>query len=106
MSQAIVVQTTTDSSANAEKLAETIVQNAQGACVQIVGPIKSVYKWQETIQKEEEFLVSIKTTRPFFSSLAELIRQHHKYEVPEIIALPIIDGSSEYLEWVANQVHN
>lgn len=106
MSQAIVVQTTTGSSADAEKLAEILIQNAQGACVQIVGPIISIYKWQGAIQREEEFLVSIKTMSQVFPSLAELIRQHHTYDVPEIIALPIIDGTSEYLEWVANQVQN
>lgn len=104
MSQAIVVQTTTGSSADAEKLAEIIIQHAQGACVQIVGPMTSVYQWQGTIQKEEEFLVSIKTTSQVFSSLAELIRQHHSYDVPEIIAIPIVDGSREYLEWVAQSV--
>lgn len=104
MSQAIVVQTTTGSSADAEKLAETIIEHAQGACVQITGPMTSVYKWQGTIQKEEEFLVSIKTMSQVFPTLAELIRQHHTYDVPEIIALPIIDGSSEYLEWVAQSV--
>ncbi|QDU77613.1 Divalent-cation tolerance protein CutA [Bremerella volcania] len=104
MSQAIVVQTTTGSSADAEKLAETIIQHAKGACVQIVGPMTSVYQWQGAIQKEEEFLVSIKTTSQVFSSLAELIRQHHSYEVPEIIALPIVDGSSAYLQWVADSV--
>lgn len=106
MSQAIVVQTTTGSSADAEKLAAIIIDNAKGACVQIVGPMTSVYQWQGTIQKEEEFLVSIKTTSQVFSSLAELIRQHHAYDVPEIIAIPIIDGSREYLEWVTNQLHN
>ncbi len=106
MSQAIVVQTTTSSSADAESLAQTIIEHSQGACVQIVGPMTSVYQWQGNVQKEEEFLVSIKTTSQVFSSLAELIRQHHPYDVPEIIAIPIVDGSSDYLEWVTNQVHN
>ena len=106
MSQAIVVETTTGSSADAEKLAEIIIEHSLGACVQIIGPVTSVYKWQDRVQKEEEFLVSIKTTSQAFSSLSELIRQHHTYELPEIIATPIVDGSSEYLEWVTNQLHN
>lgn len=104
MSRTIVVQTTTGNSADAEKLAEIIIANAQGACVQIVGPMTSVYRWQGTIQRDEEFLVSIKTTSQVFPTLAELIRQHHTYDVPKIIAIPIIDGSSEYLEWVAQSV--
>ncbi|MFN3152796.1 divalent-cation tolerance protein CutA [Bremerella sp.] len=104
MSRAIVVQTTTGSSADAEKLAEIIIANSQGACVQIIGPMTSVYRWQGAIQKDEEFLLSIKTTSQVFPSLAELIRQHHSYDVPEIIAIPIVDGSSEYLEWVAQSV--
>jgi len=106
MSQALVVQTTTSTKADAEKLAEIIIQNAQGACVQIVGPMTSFYQWEGAVQRDEEFLVSIKTTSQVVSSLAELIRQHHPYDVPEIIALPIVDGSREYLEWVANQVHS
>ncbi len=106
MTQAIVVQTTTSSSADAKKLAQIIVHQAQGACVQITGPITSVYKWQDAVQMEEEYLVSIKTTSQAFPTLAELIRTNHAYDVPEIIALPIVDGSREYLTWVTNQVHD
>ncbi|MEW4563332.1 divalent-cation tolerance protein CutA [Bremerella sp. JC770] len=104
MTQAIVVQTTTGSSADAERLAEIIIQNAKGACVQIAGPVTSIYPWQGAIQKEEEYLVSIKTTRQAFSSLAELIRLHHSYDVPEIIAIPIVDGSSDYMEWLVQSI--
>lgn len=104
MSQAIVVQTTTSSRADAEQLAEIVVQHTLAGCVQITGPITSVYRWKDAVQKDEEFLLSIKTTEQAFTSLAELIRKHHRYEVPEIIALPITHGSRDYLAWLAEQV--
>ncbi|PQO33801.1 divalent-cation tolerance protein CutA [Blastopirellula marina] len=104
MSQAIVVQTTTGSRADAEQLAEILVQHALAGCVQITGPITSVYRWQGTVQKDEEFLLSIKTIEQAFTPLADLIRKHHSYEVPEIIALPITFGGSDYLAWLAEQI--
>ncbi|RCS47772.1 divalent-cation tolerance protein CutA [Bremerella cremea] len=104
MSQAIVVQTTTGSRADAEQLAEILVLHSLAGCVQITGPITSVYRWKDAVQKDEEFLLSIKTTEQAFTPLAELIRKHHRYEVPEIIALPIAYGSSEYLAWLAEQI--
>ncbi|GAA4433904.1 divalent-cation tolerance protein CutA [Bremerella cremea] len=105
MPQVIVVQTTIDSRAAAERLAEAIIHEGRGACVQIAAPIMSVYKWEGKIQKEEEYLVSVKTTDQALSLLVELIRQLHTYDVPEIIALPVIDGGHDYLSWVADQVN-
>ncbi len=104
MSQAIVVQTTTSSQADAEQLAEVVVEHGLAGCVQITGPITSVYRWQDAVQKDEEFLLSIKTTEQAFTPLADLIRKHHRYEVPELIALPVAHGASDYLAWLAKQV--
>ncbi|MBI1249001.1 divalent cation tolerance protein CutA [bacterium] len=104
MSQTLVVQTTIDSRQAAEKLAEAIIQNSLGACVQISAPIISVYKWQGGVQKEEECLITVKTTNQAVTKLVELIRQLHTYDVPGIIAIPIVDGSRDYLNWVAEQV--
>ena len=104
MSKAIVVQTTTGSREDAEALAETLVEHQLAGCVQITGPMTSVYRWQHGVHKDEEFLLSIKTTEQAFVPLAELIRQQHSYDCPEIIALPITHGSSEYLAWLAEQV--
>lgn len=104
MSKAIVVQTTTGSREDAETLAEILVQHQLAACIQITGPMISVYRWQDEVQKDEEFLLSIKTTEQAFAPLAELIRQHHSYDCPEVIALPITNGSSDYLAWLAEQV--
>lgn len=104
MSQVIVVQTTTSSRADAEQLAEILVQQALAGCVKITGPITSVYRWQDAVQKDEEYLLTIKTIEQAFTPLADLIRKHHSYKVPEIIALPIIHGESDYLAWLAEQV--
>ncbi|PQO39688.1 divalent-cation tolerance protein CutA [Bremerella cremea] len=104
MSQVIVVQTTTNSRADAERLAEIVVQRALAGCVQITGPIISVYRWQDAVQKDEEYLLSIKTIEQAFTPLADLIRKHHSYDVPEIIALPITNGTTDYLAWLADQV--
>ena len=104
MSQAVLIQTTTSSRQDAERLAEVIVQRQLAGCVQIVGPIVSVYRWQDAVQKKEEFLVSIKTVDRAFASLSQLIREHHSYDVPEIILLPIQDGSRDYLDWLKQQV--
>lgn len=104
MSKAIVVQTTTGSREDAETLAEILVQHHLAGCVQIIGPMTSVYRWQNEVQKDEEFLLAIKTTEQAFAPLAELIRQKHRYDCPEVIALPITHGSSDYLAWLAEQV--
>lgn len=104
MSQPVLVQTTTSSRQDAERLAEVIIQHRLGGCVQIVGPILSVYRWQDAVQKEDEFLVSIKTVDRAFAPLSQLIREHHSYDVPEIILLPIQDGSRDYLDWLKQQV--
>ena len=104
MWQILVVQTTIDRREAAEKLAEAIIHHRLGACVQISAPILSVYRWQGEVQKEEEYLITVKTTNQAVTKLVELIRQLHPYDVPEIIALPIVDGSRDYLSWVAEQV--
>lgn len=104
MSQAILVQTTTSSRQDAQRLAQAIIHHQLAGCVQITGPILSVYRWQDAIQEEEEFLLSIKTIDRAFAPLSNLIREHHSYDVPEIILLPILDGSPDYLEWLKQQV--
>jgi periplasmic divalent cation tolerance protein len=97
------VITTTDSVEAAEELGRGIVEARLGACVQIVGPIRSVYWWEGDVQSEQEWQCWIKTSVDRLDALTEHIKKNHSYDVPEVIALPIIGGSDDYLSWVTNE---
>lgn len=100
MTNAIVVLTTSGSRAEAETLAAALVERQLAACVQIVGPIQSVYRWQGAVEKSEEFLCLIKAQQSHYAALEAAIRELHAYEVPEILALPVTCGSADYLNWL------
>ncbi|MEC3978612.1 divalent-cation tolerance protein CutA [Amycolatopsis sp. H20-H5] len=95
-----VVLTTTDSAEEAEELGRGIVEQRLAACMQIVGPIRSIYRWEETIQNGQEWQCWIKTTTDCIERLTDFIKIHHSYDVPEIVVLDITGGSPEYLSWV------
>ncbi|RUT03193.1 divalent-cation tolerance protein CutA [Dulcicalothrix desertica PCC 7102] len=95
-----VVMVTTSSQQEAETIAKTLVESKLAACVNIF-PIQSIYTWQDKVHNEPEFQLFIKTDRRLFSTLEAKIRELHSYEVPEIIALPIIAGSQLYLNWIS-----
>ncbi len=97
-----IIQTTVGSDAEARMLAQQLVHEKLAACVQI-HPISSVYVWQGETQDEAEFLLLIKTKADLYSQLEKLLLEHHPYETPEIIRVPIEGGSEEYLGWM-NQV--
>jgi len=96
----IMVLTTTESEEEAEKISEELIEQDLGACVQIYGPIRSTYSWKDKVERCEEWMCFIKTSSDKFSEVEEKIKEGHSYENPEIIALPIIGGSQEYLKWV------
>jgi periplasmic divalent cation tolerance protein len=98
-----MVITTTDSEEGAEQLARSIVEAYVGACAQIVGPIKSVYRWEDKVQVDPEWQIWIKTTTARLDELTAFIKTNHSYDVPEIVATPIIGGSAEYLQWVTDE---
>ena|SRR2546423_6293849 len=87
--------------AAAEKLADAIVAKNLAACVNILAPCRSVYRWKGTVQHDEEHPVLIKTTAERYPALEREMRAHHPYELPEIIAVPIERGLPAYLDWVA-----
>jgi periplasmic divalent cation tolerance protein len=87
--------------AEAAKLAEMLVAAQLAACVQILPPMESVYRWQGTIARESEVLLVAKTERSRFAAVEREVRALHSYETPEIIALPIIAGSLPYLKWLS-----
>ncbi|MBV9856098.1 MAG: divalent-cation tolerance protein CutA [Streptosporangiaceae bacterium] len=101
MTEYVQVETTTDSSEEADRLAHSITDAHLAACVQIVGPIRSVYWWQGKQEVAQEWQLLIKTTTDRLSDLEQHIKANHSYETPEIIATPIRWGSQEYLDWIS-----
>lgn len=93
-----MVQTTLAREAQAAELARRIVQAGLAACVQLQ-PIRSVYVWQGQAHDEAEWRLDIKTRMALYPALEAFLREHHPYETPEIVALPVIAGSAAYLEW-------
>jgi periplasmic divalent cation tolerance protein len=98
---ALLVLTNLPDRASAEKLAETLIELRVAACVNILAPCRSVYRWQGAVQKDEEHPVLIKSTRERYPALEAAIRAQHPYELPEIVAVPIERGLPAYLEWLA-----
>jgi periplasmic divalent cation tolerance protein len=103
MREFIVVYVTAGSLDEADRLARGLVEERLAACVNRIGPIQSVYRWEGKLEQSEEHLLIIKTKKDLFSALEKRVRELHSYSVPEIVALPIIDGSQEYLRWLGEQ---
>lgn len=88
---------------HAERLARSVVSAKLAACVNVVGPIRSIYEWDGAVADEPELQLLIKTTSERFAALEEHLCREHPYEVPEVVALPVTAGSLPYLTWVAGQ---
>tara|TARA_R110001599_G_scaffold353840_1_gene599759 strand:- start:43582 stop:43932 length:351 start_codon:yes stop_codon:yes gene_type:complete len=101
--KAILLMTNCSDEASAIILARKLLEQKLAACVNILPRVRSMYHWQGEIVSEDEFTVLIKTVRARYAELAQMINVLHPYEVPEIIALPIIAGSAEYLEWLIQE---
>ncbi len=98
---ALLVFTSLPDRAAAEALAAALVEERLAACVNILAPCRSVYRWQGQIETANEVPLLIKTTRNCYAALEAAVRARHPYEIPELIALPIGDGLPDYLAWVA-----
>ena len=96
----IVVLTTTPDLRTAKSIARTLVRKKLAACVSFGKGFESVYRWKGKIEKATETLLFIKTARSKFGPVGRAIKAAHPYELPEIIALPVIKGSSEYMTWL------
>jgi periplasmic divalent cation tolerance protein len=97
---AIVVFMTAANGEEATRLADMLVGAHLAACVQILPEMESVYRWQGKIERQSEILLLAKTTRAKFAELEREVRALHSYDTPEIIAVPIVDGSAPYLDWL------
>ncbi len=102
-SKFVVLLTTAASQAEAERLATVLVEAKLAACVNLF-PIHSVYVWQGEIQREPEWQLMIKTRLSLFEEVKAQLDNLHSYELPELIAIPIVDASAAYLNWVGEQV--
>ncbi len=98
-----VVLVTAGSRQEAETIAESLIQAKLAACVTLL-PVFSIYTWQGTMHHDEEWQLLIKSERSRFDELEAKIRDLHSYQVPEIIALPIVAGSLPYLQWISSQL--
>ena len=97
----LLVLTNLPDRAAAERLAEILVGNQLAACVNILAPCRSVYRWKGAVQHEEEHPMLIKTTSERYAAMEQALRAGHPYELPEIIAVPVDRGLAAYLDWVA-----
>ena len=100
MVEYIQVITTTEEKEDAKKIAETLLKSRLAGCVQIIGPISSIYRWKGKVKKAEEWLCLIKSEKSLFDKIEGTIKEVHPYETPEIVAVPVVAGSSDYLEWL------
>jgi periplasmic divalent cation tolerance protein len=102
----IQITTTTETKEQAENIAKHLVEAKIAACVQIVGQITSIYRWKGKVENAQEWLCLIKTRDDLYNKVEDAIKNLHPYETPEIIAVPIIKGSKEYLIWIDEELEN
>jgi len=100
----IVVLSTCDSEESAERLARHLVEQRLAACVNILPGARSIYRWKDKTEQADEFLLVIKSRRDLFTALRAEIEKIHTYEVPEVVALPVVDGAEAYLGWLDREL--
>lgn len=100
----IQVMTAMDKKEDAERIARSLVEMRLAGCVQIVGPVVSIYRWKGRVETAEEWLCLIKSLEDRYGAIEEAIRSLHSYETPEIISIPIAAGSRDYLDWLRGEL--
>lgn len=106
MTEFIQITTTTGTRHDAEQIASELVSRRLAGCVQIAGPIASTFRWQGKVENAEEWMCTVKTSRGQMEAIQNLLREIHPYDVPEVIAIPIVGGSEAYLRWLGEQVES
>ena len=100
----IVIFITTRSESEAHIIARLLLEHKMAACINIVPTVDSIYWWQDSLESAHESLLIIKTKSSQLNQIIEVVKEHHGYEVPEIIAMPIIGGNADYLKWIDSEV--
>jgi periplasmic divalent cation tolerance protein len=106
MTDKIVVFSTCSGEEEAGKLAQALVEERLAACVSVIPGVRSYYRWQGAIESSAECLLVIKSSRELLAPLCATVDRLHSYEVPEVVALPIVDGAAAYLEWLGASVRD
>lgn len=104
MTDKIVVFSTCSSQGEAEKIASALVEKRFAACVYLIPRVQSIYRWRGAVERSEEIVLVIKSSRELFDRLQGELLKMHSYEVPEVIALPIVDGAEGYLAWMEREL--
>lgn len=105
MSEQLVVLMTAGSQEEADRIAHGLVSEMLVACVNVIPAVTSVYRWEGQVQRDQEWLLVAKTRRDVLDALVQRVQALHSYDVPEIIALPLVGGSETYLHWIDREVH-
>lgn len=103
-SEYLVITTTTETPEDASRLAEEMVRQRLAACAQVEGPITSTFRWQGKIEQGQEWKCSLKTSTALYDQVETALKQAHPYETPEILALPVVRGSRDYLDWMDDEL--
>lgn len=101
--EVILVLSTVGSREEGEKIGSALVERGEAACVNLVPGLTSIFRWQGVLCRESEVLLLAKTLRSRFPDLLRTLREHHSYELPEVIAVPVTAGLGDYLRWVEGQ---
>ena len=104
MTDKIVVLTTCESEDEAERIERCLLEKRVAACVNILPKARSIYRWKGAVADTQEFVLLIKTRRDVFEALRAELSKTHSYEVPEVVALPVVDGSESYLGWIDREL--
>jgi len=98
----IVIFITSGSQEEAKKLARVLVEEKLAACVNILSDVESLYWWKDKIESSKEWMLVVKTQGKMVNKIVKRVKEIHSYEVPEIIALPIVEGNKDYLQWISD----
>lgn len=96
----IIVFVTASNKEEAERIAKVLLENKLIACANIIGPVHSMFWWLGNIDTAQEYLIIMKTRRDLFERICEKVKALHSYQIPEVIATPIIDGLKQYMKWL------
>jgi periplasmic divalent cation tolerance protein len=101
----VVVFITAATSDEAQSISDILISRRKAACVNIISQVHSIFWWQGKIEYADEAMLIVKTKAALLEELIDLVKKNHSYDVPEIIALPIIGGNRDYLQWLGDETH-